>query len=128
MAETQAIGALSWQSMSEKMQEQQTLLISGFAVWFLINIGCLLAIGVVVMRAAVGRVFAIEDLAGHVIKYMYTSFLVSWAIGWLLVYTRNEANAKDFKYIIGTLIFRILVSLSLLAVILVLSSYASMML
>ena len=79
------------------------------------------------MREAVGRVFAIGDLAGHVIKYMYTSFVISWAIGWLVVYTRSEADAKDFKYIIGTLIFRVLVSLSLLAVILVLSNYVLMM-
>ena len=52
-----------------------------FGVWFFINVGCLLAIGVRLMNAAVGRVFGSGDLAKTILKYMYSAFFMSALIG-----------------------------------------------
>ena len=83
------------------------LRIWGFGVWFLVNVACVLAIGVVAMRETVSRVFAIGDLASYVAKFMYTSFLVGWAIGYLMVYQRDKN--PDYKYIISTLDLNLMV-------------------
>ena len=83
------------------------LRIWGFGVWFLVNVACVLAIGVVAMGETVSRVFAIGDLASYVGKFMHTSFLVGWAIGYLMVYQRDKN--PDYKYIISTLDLNLMV-------------------